>query len=228
MSSRGQTTRTALNRYTFPIAIYVFARDRRVLEGEAHVVRNKKIEVAIAVVVQETAPGSPSDLIVPRLAVPRLTIPKSGGLGYVSKRSIAVVTIKTVLPKIRAKDIFKSVVVIVANANARRPAHGLQSGLFGHVGEGAVAVVLVEAIRGAGRISIQTRARQQKNIDPTVVVVIDEGAPTTSRLQNVFLGLDSAIYHRSVQSRSRRDIDEVRIEGTSRGRRSRHRLDGVR
>src|SRR5580658_2036281 len=223
MSSGGQSTRPALNRYTFPIAIYVLARDRRVLEGEADVVRNKKIEVAIAVVVQETAPGAPPDLIVARL-----TIPQPGGLGHLGKRSIAVVTIKTVLPKIRAKDIFKSVVVIVANANARRPPHGLQSGLFSHVDEGAVAVVLVEAIRGAGRISIQTRARQQKNIDPTVVVVIDECAPTTGRLENVFLGIDSAIYHRSVQSRSGCDIDEVCIEGASRGRRSRHRLDGVR
>ena len=218
MSARRQSSRPALDRYTFPIAIYVLAGDGRVLEGEAHIVGNKKIEVAIAVVVEETASCSPA----------RLVVPQAGGLGYVSKRSIAVVAVETILTKIGAEDVLESVVVVVADADAGCPAHSFQSGLLRHIRKRSVAVVFVEAIRGAGRIAIQTRAGQQKNIDPTVVVIVDEGAATTGSLQNVFFAFDSAVDHRSVQSRGSCDIDEVCIERTPRGRRSRHRLDSVR
>src|SRR5579863_976260 len=153
MSSRGQSTRPTFHRDALPIAIYVLAGHGRVLEGEPYVVGNEQVEMAIPVVVEETASRSPAWLIVAGLTIPGLTIPKAGGLGYVSKRSITVVTIKAVLPKIGTEDVLESIVVVVADADARGPSHGLQSCLLRNVGEGAVAIVLVEAVGRARRIS---------------------------------------------------------------------------
>ena len=50
-----------------------------------------------------------------------------------------------------------------------------QSGFFGDVGECAVAIVLVEAIGGAGG-DPSKRVPEAEDIEPAVVVVIDEGA----------------------------------------------------
>src|SRR6202042_24401 len=120
---------------TFPVAIHVLAWHRRMFEGEAHVVRYEQIEVAIPVVVEETASCSPAGLLVP----------KTGSLSHVGKRSIPVVTIETILPKIRAEDVFESVVVVVAEAAPGGPPHCLQPRRFRHIGKSAVAAVLVKA-----------------------------------------------------------------------------------
>ena len=118
-------------------------------EREAHVIGNEQIKVPIPVVVQETASRSPAGLIVP----------KAGTLGYVGKRPIAVVSIETVLAEVGAKNILESVVVVVTDANAGRPARCLQTGFLGDVGEGAVAIVLVKAIGGVRRIPRQAGTR---------------------------------------------------------------------
>src|SRR5882762_5486988 len=125
------------------------------LEGEAHVVRNKQVEVPITVVVKETASRSPAWRLVPRV-VPRV-VPKTGAPGTVGKRSIPVVAIETVLPEVSAEDILESVVVGIPDANPGSPPGRLQASLLRDIREGSVAVVLVEAIGGARRIPRQAR-----------------------------------------------------------------------
>src|SRR5579863_2475766 len=148
MSSGGQSTGPTLHGNTFPVAVHILAGYGRMFKREADVVRNEKIEVAIAVVIKETASRAPAWLIAQ----------KAGRLGHVSKRSIAIVAVKTVLTKIGAEDVFEAVVVVVPDADAGGPAHGLQSCLLGDVGESAVAVVFVKAIGGARRITGQAGA----------------------------------------------------------------------
>src|SRR3954469_16375687 len=149
MSSCRQAAWTTFHWHAFPVAVNVLARYRRVLERKAHVVRHEKIKVSVPVVVEETASGTPTGLL----------IQKAGGLGYISKRSIAVVAIEAILPKIGAEDVLKTVVIIVANTDAGGPAHSFQPGLLRHIGKSAVAVVLVKAIGRARRISLQACAR---------------------------------------------------------------------
>src|SRR5258708_17416634 len=203
MPACGQSSRSALDGDTFPVAIHVLAWNRRVFEGEAHIVRYEQMEVPIAVVVEETASRTPS----------RLLVPKTGGLGHVGKRSISVVAIETILPKIRAEDVLESVIVVVADTDSGGPSHRLQPGLFRHIGKSTVAIVLVKAIGCARRISVQASTRQQENIHPAVVVVVDESTATASSLQNIFLTLDTAVDNRGMQARGRCNVHEMRIEG---------------
>src|SRR5580658_7751690 len=197
MSSGWQSSRPTLHRDTLPIAIYIFSGYGRVRERKPYVIGDEQIQMPIPVVVKETASRAPAWLVVP----------KASGLGYVGKRSIAVVA--------------------VTNADARRPSHRFQSGLLRHIGEGSVAVIFVEAIGRARWISLQTSSRQQENVDPSVVVVVDKRASTTGCLQNIFLAFNPAVDRGLAQPRSCRDIDEACVERTPRRRRPRHRFDGM-
>src|SRR5258708_30739723 len=145
MSSRGQSSRPAFNGDALPVAIHVLAWHRRVFEGEAHVVRHEQIEMSIPVVVEETASRAPA----------WLRAPQTGGLGRVSKRSIAIIAIKALLPKIDAEDVFESVIVIVADANTGGPAYRLQSRFLGNIRKCSLAIALVKALRCARPVSLQ-------------------------------------------------------------------------
>src|SRR5258708_4955876 len=204
MPACGQSSRSALDGDTFPVAIHVLAWHRRVFEGEAHIVRYEQIEVPIAVVVEETASRTPS----------RLLVPKTGGLGHVGKRSISVVAIETILPKIRAEDVLESVIVVVADTDSGGPSHRLQPGLFRHIGKSTVAVVLEKAIGCARRISVQASPRKKKNSHPPVVVVFDESTATAGRPQNIFLIFNTAVDNRGMQACGRCNVHEMCVERT--------------
>src|SRR5712692_5767941 len=125
MPSRGQSPRTAFHRNTLPVAINVFSRHGCVFKREANVVGDEQIKMAIAVVVQKTAPGAPS----------RLIVPEAGRFGYIAKGSITVVAVKMILSEASAEDILESVVVVIADAHPRGPVHRPQSGFFGDIGK---------------------------------------------------------------------------------------------
>ena len=206
VSSSGHSDRSAFNGYASPVAIRVLSWNRCMLEREAHVIGNEQIEIPIPVVVDETAARPPAWRIVPQ----------SGTPGHVGKRSIAVVAVETVLPEVCAKNILESVIVVIADANRGGPARCFQTGFFRHIGECAVTIVLVKAIAGVRRIFREAGTRQQKNIHPTVVVVVDEGTTTTGGFQNVFLAVHSAVDGRSMESGRGCYIHEMGIEGATR------------
>jgi hypothetical protein len=70
-----------------------------VFEGEAHIVGNEQVEMAIAIAVEKTATCAPA----------RLLIPQAGGFGHVCERAIAIVSVETVLAIVGAKNIFEAV-----------------------------------------------------------------------------------------------------------------------
>src|ERR1700723_3009061 len=134
MPASGQSARSALHRDTFKIAVSALPRHWSVFEREAHVIRDKQVQVTVAVVVQETASRPPA----------RLFVPKTDCLGYIGKRAVSAVAIKMVLTIGGEKDILKSIIVVVANADARRPTNGLHAGFFRNISEGTVAIVLIK------------------------------------------------------------------------------------
>src|SRR6267154_46294 len=125
----------------------------------------------VAVIVHKAAAGAP----VLRMA------PKTGGLGHIREGAIAVVAIQNILPKTGAENIVNAIVVIVADANAARPANRMQSRFFRNIGESAISVVLIETIARALGCVVHARARQNENVHPTVVVVVNEGAASVRR-----------------------------------------------
>src|SRR5580658_5314855 len=103
--------------------------------------------MSIPVVVKKTTARSPARLIVPLIA------PKPGSLGHIGKRSIPVIAIQPVLPEVGTEDVLESVVVVIADADTRRPSHRLQPSLLRDIRKSTVAIVLVEAVRRFRRIA---------------------------------------------------------------------------
>ena len=139
--------------------------------------------MAIAIIVDERTTSPPR-------------FPRSGDAGLfrdLSEHSILVVK-KPVLAVVRDVEVFPTVVVIVADANALSPARCGESGLNGHVGECAVMVVSIETIARTlpGRKSFEPGAIYEKNVRPAVVVVIEDGDASACGLDDVFLGIKAA------------------------------------
>src|SRR5205807_7812688 len=65
-----------------------------------------------------------------------------------------------------------------------------------------------------GRIPREPGTGKQKNIHPTIVVVVNESATTAGRFQNVFVGISTTVDDRCLQPRPRRHIYEMSIERT--------------
>ena len=100
-------------------------------EIETDVVGNKNVKMAITVVVEEGATSSPAGGLSQ----------KTGGFGYVGEGSIAIIAIKLVLTKVRAKQILKSIVVIVADTNSTSPSDIVKAGFLSNISENTVAIV---------------------------------------------------------------------------------------
>ena len=105
-----------------------------------------------------------------------MVAPKPGRFGYIRERSVAIVTVKDILPVGGAEDIIETVVVVVPNAYAAGPSERVQTGLLCDVRECAVPIVFVESICSAFGGSAKTSSRKDKQIHPPIVVVVDECA----------------------------------------------------
>ena len=162
--------------------------------------------MTVAVIVHECTSGSPSR---------GTRFQQTGLLGHICESSITVIFVKPIVTKISTENIFEAIVVVVANTNSVRPAGRRQSRFLCHVGERAIAIVLIEAVRCFRRITFQAGSGEDKNVHPSVIVVVDEGAPASVRLHDVFLRLHPAVNDRSVQARLPRYIGELRVEGTT-------------
>src|SRR5256885_9743661 len=158
--------------------------------------------MAIAVIVHKAAAG----------ATVVLAAREASGLGHIREGAIAVVAIQNILPKTGAEDIVKAIVVIVSHANAERPANRMQPRFFRNIGKSAISVVLIETIARAFRCALQARARQDENVHPAVVVIVNESTATASGLDEIFFFLRPAVDNRRTQSCCLRYIHEAGIK----------------
>src|SRR5208283_697036 len=150
MSACRKASRAALDRNSPEIAIRTSAWNWRMLKRETHIIRNKQIEMAIPVVIEESATSAPT----------RLVIQEAGRFGDLGKRAVTVVLEEHVLSEVRAKNIVEAIVVVIRDANAVGPANGVQSGLLGHIAKCAVTIVLIQAVCGARRSTLQASTRK--------------------------------------------------------------------
>ena len=208
MPASRQSSRPARDRNPQPNAAAALPRDGRVLKGKLHVVGNEQVQKPIPVIVHEAATGAPVLLLTPQARLP----------GHICKGTIAVIAVENVLPKAGAENIVKVVVVIITYTNAARPSKRMQSGFFSNVCESAISIVFVKTIGCALRCAFKARARQNKNVHPSIVVVVNECAATTSRLDKIFLLVCLAVDDRRTQPGMLRNIYEASMEGAT-GRR---------
>src|SRR5215831_3745067 len=134
--------------------------------------------MTVAVVVDECTARPPAG---------RSLFPKPGLPGDICKGPVTIIAVKAVLAEVGHKDVIESVIVVVGNAYAARPARELQAGFLSDVGKGAVAIVLVKTIGGFSRSPFKASSGKQKDIHPAVVVIIDEGTAAAIGFQDVFL-----------------------------------------
>jgi hypothetical protein len=89
-----------------------------------------------------------------------------------------------------------------------------QASLGGDVGEGAVAIIFVQAIGGllARGKAFEARAVHPKNIEPAIVVVIVESDATTGGLRQIFVFMLAAKNRFGVEASFLRNVDEVDAE----------------
>ena len=126
--------------------------------------------MAVVIVVSEGTARAPS----PGVA-------NSGRRSHIAERAVAVVVVEDAATYIGDVDVFPAVIVVVADAHTHAPSAMVQARLCSNIGEGAVAVIVIEL---AGRTSaapqiFQSGPIHEKNIQPAIVVVVQEGDPTT-------------------------------------------------
>jgi hypothetical protein len=88
-----------------------------------------------------------------------------------------VVAIEAVLAVVGYIQVRPAVVVVIANRASVSPAVVGYAGLFRHVGEGAVVIVMEESRVGRGGLAgkrIVCGAVHQINVEPAVIVIVQE------------------------------------------------------
>src|SRR5439155_2993891 len=147
------------------------------LQIEIDVVGDEQVQMPVAIVVEKGAACAPL----------RVLAQETRPFRNVRKSAVTVVVIENVLAPVHDKKVVKAVVVVVADADALAPAEAGQSGLLRHVLEGAVAIVAQQPI-GRDRLSAsQSSTIHKKDIEPAVVVVIEEGRAATGSLDDVLV-----------------------------------------
>jgi hypothetical protein len=149
-------------------------------------IAHEKIEVAVPVVIEESAAGAPAAFF----------LKKAGLMRNIGKGAISVVMKENVMAPEAAEQVVPSIVVVIAYANAGLPAGAPQARLLRHVGKGAVAVVLVQ-MRGrllARRpMRIEAISIGQVDVQPSVIVVVEERPDSASLgLNDEPLAVDAA------------------------------------
>src|SRR5437667_2350889 len=207
-----QPRRPARDHHTF-IKTWSRLWNRSRSQVEIDVVGDEEIEFAVTIVVDESAAS------VPALAVSA----HARFVSYIRERAIPIVVIKNVLAKVACEEILKAVIVVIANADALSPAGVGYTSLQSNVGECAVSIILEKMRRRllAPGETFQARSIQQKNIQPTIVIVIVKSHAAASGLKQIFVLVLAAVDCFGIQSRLAVNIDKsyAEIGGFGRGRR---------
>ena len=114
-----KSARAAHHRDALPHTRRALSRRRRSGEIEIHVIRHHQIELAVAVVVDERASRAP-----------RFARTRHAGLLRHFGEDTVIVVIEPVLAVVRDVQIFPTIVVVVADANALSPAGRCQIRLW--------------------------------------------------------------------------------------------------
>src|SRR5437016_4010229 len=135
--------------------------------------------MAVAIVVEEGAAGVPS----------RLRLQQAGFLRDVGEGAVAVVAIEDVLAVIADEEVVPAVVVVIADTAALAPSRAGESRFHGNVSEGAVAIVFEEVRDGFLSFgeAFEARAVDQEDIDPVVVIVVEEGHTAAGGFEQIFV-----------------------------------------
>ncbi len=137
--------------------------------------RDEEIEQTVVVVVAKGRPGGPS------------RVGDAGLRGHISERAVTVVVEQMVGSVAGDIEVCPAVVVVVAGRHTHPPAGITDARFFGDIGEGAITIVAPQFAASAVRVCGRgDRWRVNKiDIQPAIVVVIEEGHASTHRFKDV-------------------------------------------
>src|SRR5229473_3114309 len=148
--------------------------DRCGLQIEIDVIGDEEIEVAVAIVVDESAAG------VPALASAR----DARFFADIGEGVVAIVVVEDIFSEVGDEEIVEAVVIVVADADSLSPAGMKQAGFGSDVSESTVAVVLEKVRSGflASGKTFEAPAVDEENVQPAVVIVIVESGAAAGGL----------------------------------------------
>jgi hypothetical protein len=139
------------------------------LRRPLHIVADKKIEQAVAVVIEPE-----------RRCAECHALAQTAGIGHVDKSALAGIVEEPVLSHAGDENVREAVIVIISDGHAHTVHFNIQAGVRGDVGEGAISVVAIETQRGVQLlVAGPIHSIDQKNILPAVAVVVEKGAART-------------------------------------------------
>jgi len=121
---------------------------------------------------------------------------------------------------VRNEQVFPTVIVVIADADALSPAGGGQPGFCGHVSERAVVVIVKQEIcwlLAFGK-ALECGAIHDKNIRPPIIVVIEDRDTTTRGFDDVLFCDLAAKRDRHRDAGFSREINELSGRRLSLGR----------
>ena len=213
-----QSRRAAVDRNAPVIAARVLPADRHFVLVEDVVMRNEKIQPAIAIVID---PGAAR-------AIARSRMDQSGLFRHVRKSTVAVIVEQKVLTPAGDEDVVEAVVIVVAHGNAGSPHATPQPGFRGDIGKRAVAVILIQSDDCLVGRRLQAAAGQDHDVLPAIVVVIEEGHAASHGLDDVVVVVHGAVNHGRRKASRLGHVDEMRVEGQPRRLAARDGLDAAR
>ena len=137
------------------------------LHVKRQIVRDEQVEFAITIVIEKGAAGAKA----------WLGTEQAGLFRDIGERTVAVIPVERVLLPAGDENVFKTVVVVVADRNAVKIAGAKQACTLSHVGKRAIAVVFIKTIGGFARRIAKPGAGENQDIEPVVVVVVEESGP---------------------------------------------------
>ena len=147
--------------------------------GEIQIIRNKKVEAPVAVIINPRRARAPARVI------------HTGLCRHVGKRAVAIVVIENVAPEIRDVQVLEAIIIIISDRDPHAVADMADSSFFCDIHEfelsGLAKQILEQAVarppsRRRGKLRaprvlsrIERRALNHIHIQVVVVVVIEEG-----------------------------------------------------
>ena len=137
---------------------------------------DEQIESAVIVIIEPDRAGSPSGGGDPCL------------LRYISEGAVTVVAVENAAPILGHVQVREAIGVVIADGDAHAITTTSNTGRFGDIGEGTVAVIAVERVAQRLRWSedVAFPAIDEINVHPAVVVVVAKGASGARGLRKVF------------------------------------------
>src|SRR3954464_7625554 len=167
---------------------------------DVHVVGDEQVEIPVAIVIDKRTAGA---------HVGWLWTLQARMLRNIGKCPVSIVPVQDVLPVVRDEDIFEPVVVVISHSDSAGPAASNQACLLGHISERAIAVVLVQAVGCSRHRLSDPDAAENENVEPSIVVVVQESDTAAGGLEDIGFVLDSSVDDRMNEASLRRHIREV-------------------